>query len=275
MTWGNPDAVSYEKRHIRMVVVDHHRVKVHRSLAPIVERFLLDLASQGMTAEVAGWEPGGDGRRVHVVVDGLDSDRTTAAMLTYGFAATSEPFWFVWAGEQPPDGADASPETQGGDEAPTRTPITKPVNRTPLTGAHRLGSRDLGPGDEGQDVLTLQAFLGAPRTGQYDPATSETVRGFHTRKGFASDGSMPLASQAWIIPRSVERLRTGAAGLTVMLLTSALIGKQFLDLDTPVAARYTVALANVVRDYRESIGLPRSEVVDYPTWASLVEQPRR
>jgi len=133
----------------------------------------------------------------------------------------------------------------------------------------------LGLGDEGMDVLTLQVFLGAPRTGKYDAATEEAVRGFHTRKGFISDGSMPLASQSWIIPPTIERLRSGAAGLTVLLLTSALVGRQVLARDFPLTPRYTVELADAVRGYRESIGLPRSEVVDSPTWVSLVEQPRR
>ena len=109
----------------------------------------------------------------------------------------------------------------------------------------------------------------------YDDETAEFVRAFHTRKGFQSDGSMPLASQCWIIPRTTERLRSGAAGLTVMLLSAALIAKGVLDLETPIRTRYSPELANVVRDYRQSLGLPRSEVVDSPTWASLVGQPRQ
>lgn len=275
MTWGSPEAVSFEKRHIRMVVVDHHRVKVHRSLAGIVESILLDLAKQGLTAQTAGWEAGADGRRVRIEVEGLDGERVAVAMKGYGFTPAGDDFWFEWASDTPPEQQEVPQEAQGGDGEPKRTQITKPATLKPPQGDQRLGSRPLGPGDEGMDVLTLQAFLGAPRTGMYDEETVDVVREFHSRKGSTSDGSMPLASQCWIIPRTVERLRTGAAGLTVMLLSSALIGKQVLDIDTEVQARYTVALANLVRDYRESIGLPRSEVVDSPTWASLVAQPRQ
>lgn len=275
MTWGNPSAVSFEKRHIRMVVVDHHRVKVHRSLAPIVERILLDLASQGLTAETTGWEPGESGRRVRIEVEGLTPDRAETAMQAYGFEGTAEPYWFEWAGEQPPDEPDDALTAQGDDEAAERTRITKPVTQKPPKGSQRLGSRALGLGDEGLDVLTLQVFLGAPRTGFYDEATADIVRQFHERKGSTSDGSMSLGSLGWIIPRNIERLRTGAAGLTVMLLSAALIAKGVLDPNAPIHTRYTVALADVVRDYRESIGLPRSEVVDSPTWSSLVDQPRR
>jgi hypothetical protein len=258
-----------------MVVVDHHRVKVHRTLAPIVERILLDLASNGLTAETTGWAPGQDGRRVKIAVDGFTPERAAAAMLAYGFEPTGEDSWFMWGSDIPPEDSEAPREPQKREDSPKQTQITKPAVLTPTQGDQKLGSRPLGLGDQGADVLTLQAFLGAPRTGLYDEVTAETVRLFHTRKGSTSDGSMPLASQAWIIPRTVERLRTGAAGLTVMLLTAALIGKRVLDLDTPLEPRYTVALANTVRSYRESIGLPRSEVVDHPTWASLVEQPRR
>lgn len=275
MTWGNPKAVSFEKRHIRMVVVDHHRVKVHRSLASVVERILLDLAKQGLTAQTTGWSPGEDGRRVRIEVEGLTPDRAESAMQQYGFEGTAEPYWFVWSSDTPPDDQEASQGPTGGDEVPDRIKTTRPVVRKPPRGDQRLGSRPLGPGDEGSDVLTLQAFLGAPRTGVYDAATVESVRLFHSRKGFTSDGSMPLSSQAWIIPRNVERLRTGAAGMTVILLWSALIGRRVLDIETRVEPRYTLALANAVRDYRESIGLPRSEVVDSPTWASLVDQPRQ
>lgn len=275
MTWGNPESVSFEKRHIRMVVVDHHRVKVHRLLAPTVERILLDLAKQGMSAETTGWAPGGDGRRVRVEVDGLAPDRAEAAMREYGFEGTAEPYWFVWPSDLPPDDLGATQGPLGGDGVRRSTQTTKPLIRKPLRGDQRLGSRPLSLGDEGVDVLTLQAFLGAPRTGVYDSETADVVRAFHDRRGSTSDGSMSLASQAWIIPRTVERLRTGAAGLTVMLLSSALIAKGVLDRDSPVETRYTVALANTVRSYRESIGLPRSEVVDSPTWASLVDQPRQ
>lgn len=275
MSWGTPSAVSFEKRHIRMVVVDHHRVKVHRLLAPLVERILLDLAAKGLTAETAGWEPGQDGRRFSLAVDGLTSERVTEVMQTYGFSPSSRRGWYVWSSDTPPEGSEAAQEPEEGDEASTRTRITKPVVPVAPRGDQRLGSRDLFLGDSGMDVLTLQAFLGAPRTGEYDIATADEVRRFHERKGFTSDGSMPLASQCWIIPRNVERLRTGAAGLTVMLLSAALIGRGVLHLDYRVDTRYTVALANVIRDYRESIGLPRSEVVDSPTWASLVDQPRR
>ena len=275
MTWGSPAAVSFEKRHIRMVVVDHHRVKVHRSLAAVVERILLDLAEQGLTAETEGWTFGGDGRRVKVVVDGLNSDKVGAVMSKYGFVGTKDVDWFAWSESQPPDEADAYQEVP---------PVSKPVSpsqsskvsipKAPV-GTQKLGERALELGDEGMDVLTLQVFLGAPRTGKYDAETMKVVHGYHSRKGFASDGSMPLASQAWIIPRTVERLRTGAAGLTVLLLTSALIGRQVLGRDFPLTPRYTVELADVVREYRYSIGLPKTEVVDSPTWASLVGQPRR
>jgi hypothetical protein len=127
MTWGNPLAVSFEKRHIRMVVVDHHRVKVHRSLAPVVERILLDLAKQGLAAETTGWEPGDDGRRVRIEVEGLTPDRAEAAMAVYGFSGTAEPFWFEWTGAQPPEGQEATQDRQGDDTAPIGTIPTKPT----------------------------------------------------------------------------------------------------------------------------------------------------
>jgi hypothetical protein len=129
MTWGNPLAVSFEKRHIRMVVVDHHRVKVHRSLAPVVERILLDLAKQGLAAETTGWEPGDDGRRVRIEVEGLTPDRAEAAMAVYGFSGTAEPFWFEWTGAQPPEGQEATQDRQGDDTAPSGTIPTKPTGR--------------------------------------------------------------------------------------------------------------------------------------------------
>jgi len=122
-------------------------------------------------------------------------------------------------------------------------------------------------------VLALQVFLGAPRTAVYDSDLEHAVIEFHRRKGFQSDGSMTLAAMRWIIPSTTERLRPGASGLTVMLLCSTLISKGVLPLDHPLTAHYTVALADVVREYRQSLGMEPTEVVDHPTWYSLIEQP--
>jgi peptidoglycan hydrolase-like protein with peptidoglycan-binding domain len=274
MSWGAPKSVSFEKRHIRMVVVDHHRLKVHRSLAPIVERILLDLAEQGLTAETSGWSEGKDGREFRIVVEGMTPEQTDTAMGTYGFKPIAGDGAYRWGAENPPEEPEPAPEPQTGKKVPTRTPVSKPVVPVAPTGHQRLGSRPLALGDEGLDVLTLQVFLGAPRTGIFDDSTENVVRQYHERKGFSSNGTMTLFAFGWIIPRSVERLRTGAAGLTVRLLSSALIAKGELPIDSKVDTRYTVALANAVRDYRMKIGLPRSEVVDSPTWASLVDQPR-
>lgn len=273
MIWGTPGSVSFEKRQIRMVVVDHHRVKVHRLIAPLVERILLDLAAQGLTSETSGWEPGSDGREFRIEVDGFDQDRSAAAMRSYGFAPIEPPGWFRWDSEEPPTGSD-DPETvaQGGEHA-IRDNRTIPVALKPLRGTQRLGSRDLGPGDEGMDVLTLQAMLGCPRTGVFDDLTKDAVQQFYVRKSFTSDGTMTLGGQCWLIPRTVERLRTGAAGMNVRLLCSALIGRGILPIEAVVETRYTVQIANVIRNYRDTLGFVRSEVVDAPTWASLIDNP--
>jgi hypothetical protein len=134
--------------------------------------------------------------------------------------------------------------------------------------------RRLGPGIEHPQVDALQCFLkrkklyDAPITGVYDAATTAAVRAFRESRGQGISGRM--LRRTWTTLLSEGRgpvLKIGSGGNTVRRLQRSLNAAVHAGL--AVDGIFGPATTAAVRDYQEAVGLRRTGVVAWDTWAEL------
>lgn len=278
--WGNPVHTTFAKRNIRLVAVDDIQVKVHRVLQPIVEQLLLHLGVQDLKIDhVAGFPDSPAGQGLVLRLAGIPAEAVATAMEQYGFAPDADMAdHYVWgAGYEEAEAKaaeidDAPPEPDAAPEPPAEAPALADLEGwwDGLPGA-----RDLENGIDyaGRDVLFLQAYLGTPRTGVYDPATIAAVAAMKARRGLAADGSMNAEAWKQLLPRMRRKVQHGDNGRTVRLLSAALIAAQAVALDEPVRARYNSALARLVRDWQTETGLRKTGAITSIDWGELLYHP--
>lgn len=307
--WGNPAQSTFAKRLIRQVIVDDHRVNVHKDLVPIVEHLLSNLVQTDLVIDaLEGYPAEPRGLGLHLTLAPANPRMVADVMGRFGFTAEDEDM-YVWglshadaieAGkaidqeptEQPADAPDTDEDAPAGtgeqddaldavDGDPTGV-ITAEVR----PGWHAIleeegwypglpATRDLvpGTGQTGRDVVFVQAYLDVPRTGRYDAATVNAVGYFLGRRGLPADGAM--TNEAWkqLIPRVRPNIYSGEHGRYVRVLSAAMIAAGHLPVDYPVSPRYGRDLQRIIRDMQEARGGTRTGRITSVEWTYLLGYP--
>ncbi|HEU4513557.1 MAG TPA: glycoside hydrolase domain-containing protein [Nocardioidaceae bacterium] len=134
--------------------------------------------------------------------------------------------------------------------------------------------RRLGPGAEHPQVSALQCLLkrkklyGGEITGVYDATTTAAVRAFRESRGQGIGGRM--LRKTWTTLLSEGRgpvLKVGSGGQAVRRLQRAL--NAAVQAGLAVDGLFGPATTAAVREYQEAVGLRRTGVAAYDTWAEL------
>ena len=198
-----------------------------------------------------------------------------------GFVMTSF-LRFTQEQSTPSASPEASPAVSPalGSDTPLETPIpgdeTKPVEEEKET-----FTRILRPGDQGEDVLALQALLAdlkytISRTSSYDSMTQEAVKRFQSQNDLKVDGifgaqtAMVLQSGAARTaldkPLSYKTLRIDNKNSDVEAMQKVL-----RDLGYPVTvnARFDIATHQAVVGFQQRNGLPITGIADALTQSAI------
>lgn len=308
--WGVPSQSTFEKRLIRQVIVDDHRVRVHKDLVPVVEHVLSNLVQTDLViGTLEGYPAEERGIGLRLVLDPPNPQFVAEAMSKFGFQAEGEDL-YVWAltyedalsaaeaidQDVPDQPATASPaaehpesgtaEQTGGDSPADGDPegtISAEENPADWAAerraegwyADRPGTRDLIPGEgqTGRDVVFVQAYLDVPRTGRYDSATVNAVGYFLGRRGLPADGAMRAEAWMQLIPRVRPNIYSGEHGRYVRVVSAAMIAAGVLPPDYPVTPRYGRDLQRIIRDMQEERGGPRTGRITRLEWSYLLGYP--
>ena len=280
--WGDPAHSTFVKRFIRLVAVDDHQLKVNVNLQPVVEHMLRQLGEVNLVVEhIEGWPVYPAGTGIVLRLSPPDPQLVTTALAQYGFEPDPERedgFYFadsavsaVAKGKALDEGYDAAALGDG-----VSAPVVAPVAPTPPVAVEERrvaerddddwdeglpGHRETEPGEVGTDVLFLQAYLGAPRTGVLDPETLAAVRRFQQTRGLTLTDR--VSRQTWqnLVPHHRRHLSPGDGGKPVRILHAAIIAAGYSPRDTPVRAVFGVLLTREVREFQKVTGaLPNGRV---------------
>jgi len=285
--WGNPATASFAKRSIRLVAVDEFRVKVHKDIQPVIEHVLRLLSESDLkVTEVTGWPLSKAGTGLQILIDGQGGEAFAAAMGKYGFKPTRKnPNLYEWAGtyEEAVTAGDALDEAADTEEHELATTPDEPeavfhpvTDDDPEWFTGKPGERVLDPADDrslGRDVLFLQAYLGAPRTGWFDVDTISAVTDFQRRRDLKPDGIVGVETWRGFIPRIRPRLRPGDAGRSVRAISAGFIAAGVADRDSTVYGRYGVLMSRTVRHAQGELDLRVDGRIGALEWEALFAYP--
>lgn len=287
--WGKPTGSTFRKRHTLLVAVGDHRLRVHRHLAPIVDHALTLLDQTDLVVDsLLGLDAYPDGRGLLLRLSPPNPELVAQALAGHGFdpdpdladgyryretidvaMATGEAL--DAARDRATDGegilvaslAESAADGQGAPE--------ERIERDDERWDHGLpGHREIEPGDIGSDVLFLQAYLDAPRTGILDAATLAAVNAWQERRGLPIEQRVSERDWQNITPHYRRLLSPGDGGRAVRIISAALIAGGHVERDSPVRAIFGVALAKEIRAFQEHAGLMRNGRIRSGEWAGLL-----
>lgn len=275
LNWGNARAKTFEKEHVRPVRIGDVQVPMNRVLVRLTTDLLIDVQQTGV--DVSSIRSDGPSRR-GVKLDAPESLQDTLAEIgarhgftfyapdTFRFEESAE-----WAGQE-------SKRRQDADAAAVEEQVAAVVEEQmqvePVPGG-KLGCREIGPGDTGEDVRVLQAFLGVEATGDFGPGTEDTLRGVQSAAGLPVTGAFDAETWNLLVPVHRRWRRIGDVGRDVRLVQAGLYARGLLD--RPPSARFDHATGNALRALSGRPGLPK---IDSLVWEglfdihSLIERPR-
>lgn len=262
--FGNPQTQAFEKQYLRWANFGDTRVRVHKSIWPLVNRILAALDQEGY--DVSGATTVEDDLlrlsfRIPIPAEKVAELREQVDSAHFSLTDDGV-FKFEGSAEE---GETLSEQIGIAAETVTQESTDdEPVVADPVE--TRWG-RALSIGDEGPDVLFIQHYTGAPATGQYDEVTADYVTRWQVKHWCDPTGEVNRETWLGIIPVRVGWLRPGATGPVVKALQAA-----FLALGVqagPVTGVWGVRLSHSVRIFQEANGLPRRLRVGVPEFGLL------
>jgi hypothetical protein len=258
-SWGNPELKSFKNNYIRRVIVDSARVFVHRNVVDAVEAILLQAAESGAIFSSDGMPK---------VLPAFEMDDSLEAQFGLKFQIPSF--------DKELDLADSIFE-QLGDVFVIKNGISQdsiaPKNEDAYIDvvSEKIGYRQLEFGSKGKDVKFLAYFLGMEDASQrevWDEQMQEAFDYFQLRMGMPISGKLDWYSWNAIMPKGVDRIAAGTAGIKVRALQSALRVNGY---NCPTTSRFGTETIRAVREFQVDNNLRVTGRVGFIEWKFLFE----
>lgn len=258
-SWGNPELKSFKNNYIRRVMVDSARVFVHRNIVNAVEEILIEAANNGAIFS---------NDALPKILPSFEMDDSKEAAYGLKFQIPNfdkelnlaespfEQFGDVFVIKNAFD--DAVIEIQN-DEVYFDKPSEK------------IGYRQLEFGMSGKDVKFLAYFLGMEDAAQqqvWDKKMQEAYDYFQERMGLPKTGKLDWYSWNAIMPKGIDRIAAGTAGIKVRALQSALRVNGY---NCPTTSRFGTETIRSVREFQSDNNLRVTGRVGFIEWKFLFE----
>jgi hypothetical protein len=257
--WGNPELKSFKNNYIRRVMVDSARVFVHRNLVDAVEEILIEAANQGAVFTSDG---------LPKILPSYMMDDSKEAALGLKFQIPNfdkqllikdskfEQVGDVFICKDLDEGAKVS-------AASAEAYYDKP--------SEKIGYRQLELGSKGKDVKFLAYFLGLEDASQrdtFDKDMQANFEYFQTRMGMPVTGKLDWYSWNAIMPKGIDRIAAGTAGIKVRALQAALRVNGY---NCPTTSRFGTETIRSVREFQVDNNLRVTGRVGFIEWKFLFE----
>jgi hypothetical protein len=257
--WGNPELKSFKNNYIRRVIVDAARVFVHKNIVDEVEELLIEAANRGAVFTA-------DGLPKNLPSHLMDDSKEAALGLKFQIPNFDTELDLT-----------ESKFKQIGDvfvftdfEAET-TPAEPKAEAYYDKQSELIGYRQLELGMKGNDVKFLAYFLGmedASVRDTFDQAMKINFEYFQQRMGMPVTGKLDWYSWNAIMPKGIDRIAAGTAGLKVRVLQSALRVNGY---NCPVTSRFGTETIRSVREFQVANNLRVTGRVGFIEWKFLFE----
>lgn len=261
--WGNPLAKTFARKNIRRVQLGLTTLQVHKDIQDIVHALVTSHGAQ-LPPAAKSWQPPEQGETLTHYHYGLSFEKPAhlAGFEKFGFEEDHDYLVFTRSPEEAQRLADNVEAARV--STPPRVETTLWKHCTP-------GTRELKPGDKGDDVVFLQLATGCPsHGGTFDRETAAYVRLLNERLGVGGDTAHEETWLGLLRYRSNHVLERGNTGLRVRVFQAALVAYDW-DNNLEITGWFDRPTEQAVRQMQETLGLRVTGRVRLPEWTAALE----
>lgn len=265
--WGNPQASSFRKAHIRQLSFAGATAEVHKEIVDIVVEIFHMAQEQGVLQEgaIQSYEEVAEGAAAtfgtRIALGGVEG------VGNWGFKEADGFITFMGDIETARTLSDVARELLA-----ARGNHPDIIPETEESWAHtKPGRRDLTTGCRGDDVQFIQTLLGASdQSGVFDEATEAAVRWLQGRKGIPETGVVDNATWRLTYPRNTAfGVGRNDAGFTVRVAQSLIVAYGW-EPELPITGRYGIETDKAIRNIQAQRGLRVNGYMRSPEWVILL-----
>lgn len=266
--WGNPFVESFARK-LTHIELQGKRIRVHRSIAPLVSQMLAEAvdAGVGLDGRLSAYKVAKPGQPVSEENLGLAIRCSVLEGYYEKWLFEQRGALLVFAG-LPEDAAELCDRAEC-----SRIKLVSGIPEREWKN-HGPGLRVLREGDKGDDVVFFQLAVGCPEnSGTFGEITGQYARQLNIKFGLPAEPAVTDSTWKPLLPQPnrANVCSRGDVGLKVRALQAALVAYDW-DNNLPISGRFDRLTEDAVRRLQYACGLRNTGRVHSPEWSAALNR---